>query len=84
MGSNIEKTDEPLETLIQEIFEEGRKKYGTRPIQAKLLNSYGIIISRPKLGKIMKRLSLVVQRKKKFKNTTDSKHNLPNSKKPPK
>lgn len=42
MGSNIEKIDEPLETLIQEIFEEGRKKYGTRPIQAKLLNSYGI------------------------------------------
>jgi transposase InsO family protein len=77
MGSIIEKTDGPLDTLIQEIFEEGRNKYGTRPIQAKLLNSYGIIISRQKLGKSMKRLDLVVKRKKKFKNTTDSKHNLP-------
>lgn len=77
MGSIIEKIDEPLDNLIQEIFEEGRKKYGTRPIQSKLLNNYGIIISRQKLGKIMKRLNLVVKRKKKFKNTTDSKHNLP-------
>ena len=66
MGSIIEKVNEPLDTLIQEIFEEGRKKYGTRPIQSKLLNRYGIIISRKKLGKIMKRLNLVVKRKKKL------------------
>jgi len=30
-----------------------------------------------KVGKIMQRLNLVVKKKKKFKNTTDSKHNLP-------
>jgi len=77
IGSIIEKIDEPLDSLIQEIFEEGRKKYGTRPIQSKLLSSYGIIISRQKLGKIMKRLNLVVKTKKKYKNTTDSKHDLP-------
>ena len=76
-GSVIEKIDKKLDNLIIEIFEEGRKRYGTRPIQAKLLNSYGIIISRAKLGKIMKRIGLVVKKKKKFKNTTDSKHNLP-------
>jgi len=76
-GSVIEKIDKNLDKLIIKIFEEGRRKYGTRPIQSKLLHSYGIIISRQKLGKIMKRLSLVVKQKKKFKNTTDSKHNLP-------
>jgi len=77
MGSVIEKIDETLDKLIQEIFEEGRKKYGTRPIQSKLLNSYGIIISRSTIAKIMKRLNLVVRKKKKFKNTTDSNHDLP-------
>ena len=77
MGSIIEKVDERLDSLIKVIFEEGRAKYGTRPIQSKLLNNYGLIISRQKLGKIMKRLNLVVKRKKKFRNTTDSNHNLP-------
>ena len=77
MGCVVEKEDKKLDELIVEIFIEGRKKYGARPIQSKLLNSYGIIISRQKLSKIMKRLSLVVKRKKRFKNTTDSKHNLP-------
>ena len=49
MGSIIEKIDElTLDRLIEEIFEEERKKSGTRPIQSKLLNSYGIIISRQK------------------------------------
>ena len=77
MGCVIQKIDTSLDKKIQEIFEEGRRKYGTRPIQSKLLKSYGIIISRQKLGKIMKRLNLVVKKKKKFRNTTDSNHNLP-------
>jgi len=77
MGCVVEKIDKSLDGLITEIFEEGRRKYGTRPIQSKLCNSYGIIISRQKIGKVMKRLDLVVKRKRKFKNTTDSKHNLP-------
>jgi len=77
MGCIVEKIDTSLDELIIEIFEEGRKKYGTRPIQAKLLESHGVILSRTKLGKIMKRLNLVVKVKKRFKNTTDSKHDLP-------
>lgn len=77
MGCVVEKIDKSLDGLITEIFEEGRRKYGIRPIQSKLLKSYGIIISRQKIGKVMKRLDLVVKRKRKFKNTTDSKYNLP-------
>jgi transposase InsO family protein len=77
MGCVVKKRDEKLEKLVQEIFEEGRSKYGTRPIKNRLLQYYGLILSRPKIGKVMKTLNLVVKRKKKFKNTTDSKHNLP-------
>ncbi|CAA6804047.1 MAG: Mobile element protein [uncultured Sulfurovum sp.] len=77
MGCVVEKIDKSLDGLITEIFEEGRRKYGTRPIQSKLCNRYGIIISRQKIGKVMKRLDLVVKGKRKFKRTTDSNHNLP-------
>ena len=66
MGCVIQKINSALDKKIQEIFEKGRRKYGTRPIQSKLLKSYGIIISRQKLGKIMKRLDLVVKQKKKL------------------
>ena len=77
MGCVVKKRDEKLEKLVQEIFGEGRSKYGTRPIKNRLLQYYGLILSRPKIGKVIKTLNLVVKRKKKFKNTTDSKYNLP-------
>jgi transposase InsO family protein len=77
MGCVIEKVDEQLNRLIKSIFEEGRRLYGTRRVQDKLVNSYGVIVSRQRISGIMKHLGLSVKHKKKFKNTTDSKHNLP-------
>jgi len=77
MGCVIEKVDEQLNRFIKSIFEEGRRLYGTRRVQDKLVNSYGVIVSRQRIGGIMKHLGLSVKHKKKFKNTTDSKHNLP-------
>lgn len=51
--------------------------YGTRRIQSKLLELYGLIISRQRISNIMKDLNLKVKMKRRYKNTTDSNHNLP-------
>ena len=47
-GSLETKIDKTLDSLIMSIFKSGRNRYGTRPIQANLLNNYGIILSRKK------------------------------------
>ena len=45
-GCVIKKTDEKVNELIEVIFIQGRLNYGTRRIQDKLLELYGLIISR--------------------------------------
>ena len=76
-GCVIKKTDEKVNVLIEVIFIQGRLNYGTRRIQDKLLELYGLIISRKRIASIMKDLNLKVKMKRRFKNTTDSNHNLP-------
>ena len=76
-GCVIKKTDEKVNELIEVIFIQGRLNYGTRRIQDKLLELYGLIISRKRIASIMKDLNLKVKMKRRFKNTTDSNHNLP-------
>ena len=77
-GSIVERVDDKLNELIEDIFNESRQTYGTRRIKAKLLKEHGLILSRRKIGKVMKRLGISVKMKKKFKvNTTDSNHKLP-------
>jgi len=77
-GSVVKKVDEKLNELIEIIFIQGRQIYGTRRIKDKLLQRYGVIVSRRLIGTIMKDLGLVTKTKKKYKiNTTDSNHNLP-------
>jgi transposase InsO family protein len=57
---------------------QSRATYGTRRIKSLLLQNEGLIISRRRIGKIMKKLGLRVKGKKKFRiNTTDSNHSLP-------
>ena len=51
--------------------------YGTRRIKDKLLELYGLFVSRRKISNIMKNLSLKVKMKRRYKNTTDSNHTLP-------
>ncbi len=76
-GCIIKKVDEKVNKLIEMIFIQGRNNYGTRRIQAKLLELYGLLISRKRIASIMKDLNLKVKMKRRFKNTTDSNHNLP-------
>ena len=77
-GCIIEKVDEELNTLIKGIFKASREAYGQRRIKEALEKKYGLIVSKRRIGNIMKTLNLVSKMNKKFKvNTTDSNHNLP-------
>lgn len=76
-GSVVKKVDNQLNELIQAIFIQGRNNYGTRRIQDKLIELYGLIVSRKRISNIMKDLNLKVKIKRRYKNTTDSNHNLP-------
>ena len=76
-GCIVKKVDTQLNNLIESIFVEGRNNYGTRRIQDKLLELYGLIVSRKRISTIMKDLNLKVKMKRRYKNTTDSNHNLP-------
>ncbi len=77
-GYKIRKVDKKLNELIKNIFIAGRGNYGTRRIKSRLLSLYGLIISRRKIGTIMKELNLRAKVKKRYKiSTTDSNHNLP-------
>ncbi len=77
-GCKIKQADEKLNELIKNIFIAGRGNYGTRRIKSRLLSLYGLIVSRRKIGTIMKDLNLSAKVKKRYKlSTTDSNHNLP-------
>lgn len=58
---------------IVEIFEEGRQNYGTRRIKRALLKR-GFVVSRRRIGRLMKSKGLHCKTKKKFRVTTDSCH----------
>ena len=75
---SIEKQeDKKLNELVKNIFETSMQTYGTRRIKSELLKGYGIVVSRRKIGKIMKKLGLVCKTKKRFKvKTTNSNHNF--------
>ena len=76
-GCIVKKVDKRLNELIEIIFIHGRYNYGTRRIQDKLKELYGVIVSRKRISNIMKDLNIKVKMKRRYKNTTDSNHNLP-------
>ena len=76
-GSVVRKVDIKLNELVEFIFNQGRNAYGTRRIKDKLLLYYGLFVSRKRISNIMKNLNLKVKMKRRYKNTTDSNHNLP-------
>ena len=61
---------------IKELFEESEQTYGSRRIRLEL-KKIGYMISRRRVGKLMKLLGLYCKTKKKFRVTTDSNHKLP-------
>ena len=68
--------DEKLSAKVIDIFEASRKTYGSTRIHAKL-NKDGITCGRNRVIKLMRAAGLRSKVKRKFKVTTDSKHNLP-------
>ena len=65
-----------LMAKIKKIFIEGRGCYGSRRIQAELKKS-DLNLSRARVRKLMLQAGLHCKTKRKFKVTTDSKHDLP-------
>jgi transposase InsO family protein len=68
--------NEMISEKIRIIFTEGRQSYGTRRIK-KALARQDLIVSRRRIGRLMKKMQLSCQSKRKFRVTTDSKHQLP-------
>jgi transposase InsO family protein len=69
------KEDAALTQRIRGVFIEGRKLYGTRKIKNRLMQ-HQIIISRRRIARLMQAAGLQLRIKRKYKATTDSKHNL--------
>jgi len=75
VGCIVNRVDEKLNKLIKDIFYRYREVYGTRRIKKVLVQQYGVIVSKRRIGKIMKSLKLVVKMRRKFRvTTTDSNH----------
>lgn len=68
--------DKLLLEHIRSVFMKGRGNYGSRSIK-KILFKANIIVSRRRIVRLMKEAGLICQSKRKFKATTDSKHNKP-------
>ena len=78
-GSCVKKVDKELNELIKIIFMQGRQNYGTRRIKERLEQKrYGFLVSRRRIGHIMRDLGLVAKTRKRYQvNTTNANHNLP-------
>lgn len=74
--SNRSLADDTLRPQIKGVFEKGRKTYGTRRIKDDL-DKQGTLISRRRIARLMQEEGLAVKTKRKFKPTTDSKHDKP-------
>ncbi len=74
--SNRRLENQRLTKSIKEVFLQNRNIYGTRRI-AKILAKDDILISRKRIGRLMVSAGLSCKTKRKFKVTTDSKHNNP-------
>ncbi len=72
--TECEKENEALIEILKVLFEKGRGIYGTRRLKNKLAEQ-GVVVSRRRIGRLMRQAGLWCKTKKKFKVTTDSKHN---------
>lgn len=68
--------NQKLSVEIQAIFEQSHHSYGSPRMQAEL-KALGYTVSKPRVARIMKANDLYAIRQRKFKVTTDSKHNYP-------
>lgn len=70
------KQDTKLKSVITAAFTKNRAVYGTRRLK-KVLATRGYTVSRRRIGRIMQEAQLRCKTKRRFKATTNSKHNLP-------
>ena len=70
------KCDKELKTVITAAFAQNRAVYGTRRLK-KALEKQGYRASRRRIGRIMQEAQLVCKTKRRFRATTNSKHDLP-------
>ncbi len=68
--------NETLTAAIRDIFEDSFWSYGASRIKAEL-SKKGHHVSKPRVARIRRANNLFARRKRKFKITTDSKHNYP-------
>ncbi len=76
-----EKENEELIEILRLVnspvlFKKGRSSYGTRRLKNKFAEQ-GLVVSRRRIGRLMNPAGLWCKTKKKFKATTNSKHNQP-------
>jgi putative transposase len=74
--SKREVENQEILNQIRRIHHESRKTYGSPRITAEL-RSRDISVSRPRVARLMKKANIRSKTVKKFKVTTDSKHNHP-------
>jgi transposase InsO family protein len=72
-----ERADRELLRLIVQLFEAHKGRYGSPRIWQSLLAEFGQRVSRKRVERLMRTHGLQARRKKKWVNTTDSKHPLP-------
>ncbi|MFI3191006.1 MAG: IS3 family transposase [Methylococcales bacterium] len=70
------KRDKELKTVITAAFTQNRAVYGTRRLK-EVLAKQGDSASRRRIGRIMQEAQLVCKTKRRFRATTNSKHNMP-------
>ncbi|MBT9096351.1 IS3 family transposase [Methylovulum psychrotolerans] len=71
-----EKEDSELATIIHSLFKKSRATYGTRRIKKALFDQQRTV-SRRRISRLMDQENLACKTKRKFKATTDSKHDKP-------
>jgi transposase InsO family protein len=76
LPSNRTRENQKLIKSIREVFIQNRHVYGTRRIARKLAQN-DIFISKRRIGKLMAEAGLYCKTKRKFKVTTDSRHDKP-------
>jgi transposase InsO family protein len=74
--SKREQDDDVLVVRVKEVHEKARRVYGSPRVQRQLARE-GVKVSRKRVARLMRREGIVGRRKRRYKATTDSKHESP-------
>jgi transposase InsO family protein len=74
--THTEKSDQTITEIIVRAFRKSRETYGTRRLR-KVLIQQDRMVSRRRIGRLMREAQLICKTRRRFKATTNSRHNLP-------